>query len=56
MKNKQKLDEEILRIKDLLREQLGTGFNCEADPTSASGFACVANQFGVGQFVDLPTC
>ena len=43
-------------IGELLREQLGTGFNCESDPTSASGFACVANQFGVGQFVDLPTC
>ena len=48
--------EETNRFKQLVSEQLGTGYNCESDPTSASGFACVANQFGVGQFVDLPTC
>ena len=56
MKNKQNLNEEILRIKDLLTEQLGSGYNCESDPTTPSGFACVQNQFGAGQFPDLPTC
>ena len=31
MKN---LNEEILRIKDLLTEQLGSGYNCESDSNS----------------------
>ena len=35
---------------------MGTGYNCEPDPTSPSGTACIVNQFGVGQFVDLPAC
>lgn len=56
MKHKQKIDENILRIKELISEQLGSGFNCEADPTSPSGYSCVANQFGAGQFATLAAC
>ena len=56
MKNKQKINENITRIKELISEQLGTGFNCEVDPTSPSGYSCIANQFGVGQFATHAAC
>ena len=48
--------EETNRFKRLIKEQLGSGVNCEVDPTSPSGFACVNNQVGAGQFVDMAAC
>lgn len=48
--------EESKRFKELISEQLGSGFNCEADPTTPSGFACTQNQFGAGQFPTLAAC
>jgi len=37
-------------------EQLGTGFNCELDSSAPGGYSCVPNQFGAGDYVDIPDC
>ena len=55
-KDVESIKEETNRFKQLISEQLGSGYNCETDLSSPSGTACVQNQFGAGQFPDLPTC